>query len=243
MCAASSRKPSGIALAASRRRSHPRTPRANDRTDWAVETTVPINRWGSLTGRVGVLGAGNPELGIFVDSANQGTRTTMFSIGGIGRPTDRIRDQRWSSFEQWMSNGSNVRFGWLDAANRITDWIAIHGLARVPSSDSTAVRFGAAMDVITQRKNLLTFEVWQSTRATEFEARSAARVVDILTPNVRSEVRGELAFDIGPTNAATTGVLSGTWYFVPTVGARAEVSRRSGAFPRTSVLAGAELRW
>jgi len=211
-------------------------------TDWGVDAVLPVDRWWSLTGRIGELGAGNPQLGLFVDStANGGTPTKMFSVGAVLRPTERQTVA--GRFEQWTSNGDRARLAWLDGSSRVSDWIGLHALVRLVNGDSGVARLGGAVDLRTQRTNVVTLELWEGVRDAAFESRSTIHVIDIYTPDVRWLLRADGIFDVGDTNRATTAVLSANWLATPYYGFRALASRRSGVFPRNSFALGAILQW
>ncbi|MEO7085907.1 MAG: hypothetical protein ABI442_19360 [Gemmatimonadaceae bacterium] len=210
--------------------------------DYAVAFVVPVTQQYSLSGRAGVLGAGDPLRGIFIDSTKSGSSSArVLSIGGVARPTNFLTFT--ARVEYWSSPGENQTFLWFDATSRFAQIFGVRFGVRPLGGRTGAPQVSAATDFSLAQNQVLTLEVVQGTKAALFEPRTQIRAFYYAAPTVRQVIRAGLVRDTGPANQATTGFLSGTQFLNPTFGIRAEFSARRGAFERTTAGGGVVFRW
>lgn len=218
------------------------TASGNTTADASIGLVLPIDPQFTVTARAGALGGGDPVHGILLTPGNgKSVSATVVSGGLVVRPTARTAVS--ARYDRWSASGTSESYLFLDGGVRATDALTLRVSLRPVSGNTSAPQFGGGVDLLVAPGNLVTLEASQGTRAAPFEARSQVRAFYQLTPSVRGSVRLGLVRDIDPALSATTGVASGTYYFVPRFGVRAEALTRGGAFARNSVALGVVTRW
>jgi hypothetical protein len=202
-------------------------------TDLSTTLVLPLRPEVELLARAGMLGAGEPLVGIFPNAAQPGTRSTVLGIGAVIRPPGDVT--LTPRLEEWTTGPRHDLFLWVDGALPLFSHVtALLGIR--PLSGSTgATQASAGVDLVIGAGQVLTMQGVAGTHATPFEARDELRAFYALTPTRREAFRIGLVRDLDPALSATTGVGSASYAMTPWLVVRADLSVRTGAFARNSL--------
>jgi hypothetical protein len=201
-------------------------------TDLSTTLVLPLWPEFELLARAGMLGAGEPLVGILPNAALPGTRSTVLGIGAVIRPSGNVT--LTPRLEEWTTGPRHDRFLWLDGAIPLSiHFTALLGVR--PLSGSTgAAQVSAGANLVIDARQVLTMQGVAGTRAAPFEARDELRAFYALTPTLRESFRIGLVRDLDPALSATTGVGSASYAITPWLVVRGDLSVRTGAFARKS---------
>jgi hypothetical protein len=211
------------------------------KTTASVVAVVPITPAFTVTAGGGVFGAGDPLRGIFVDSINGASRTTMVSGGVVVKAGPRVTFG--ARGERWAGGGNTETFAWGEAALRLTTSASIRAGVRPVAGDNGATQIVGGVDLAPTPKALVSVDVTQGTEPAPFEARTIARLFVTALPNNRTTLRAAVVRDIDDDLSATTLGAAITWLATPARGVRIDVSNRTGAFAQTLGSISLLLRW
>jgi hypothetical protein len=202
-------------------------------TDLSTTLVLPLWSEFELLARAGVLGAGEPLVGIFPGAAQPGERSTVFGIGAVIRPPGNLT--LTPRLEEWTTGPRHDVFLWLEGAFPLSRHVTALLGVRPLGGSTGAAQASAGADLVIGAGQVLTMQGVACTHASPFEARDELRAFYALTPTRRESFRIGLVRDLDPALSATTGVGSASYAITPWLGVRADLSVRTGAFARNSL--------